>query len=121
MYILEIIEESMDSGNVLCILAPYFITQRIEKLTDDEYSAWHINLYHIPDAQIKDTADILIHHIKPTWYCHAFNDKKLFVILKGKWFELPPKKDKSWNEMIAYGTDCANVERHYLETIPTKM
>ena len=56
--------------------------------------------------------------IKETWYCHAFSSEKLFVVLKGKWFEISLKRDETWDEMIEYGVVHANVERRYLETIP---
>ncbi len=35
-----------------------------------------------------------------TWYIHAFNEEKLYVVLSGKWFEIALHKDESWNEMI---------------------
>ena len=118
MYRLGIIEESIDDRDILCILTPYFVSQRIENVPGDECPVWHINEYHVADDKIIDVAEMLKQHIKKTWYCHAFSDKKLLVVLKGKWFEISLKRDKTWDEMIEYGAVDANVERRYLETIP---
>lgn len=62
--------------------------------------------------------DMLREHVKETWYSHAFSDANLIVVLKGKWFEISPKRDNTWDEMIEYGVADAKVERCYLETIP---
>lgn len=118
MYRLGLIEESLDDTDLLHMLTPYFISQRIENVPEDECPVWHINEYRVADDEIKDIADMLKQHVKKTWYCHAFNDEKLFVVLKGKWFEISLKRDETWNEMIEYGVVVANVERCYLETIP---
>lgn len=60
----------------------------------------------------------LQNEIKPTWYIHAFSDKKLYVVLRGKFFELPLLRDEKWNEMIEYGIKYAEVERSYSENVP---
>ena len=117
MYRLGIIEESIDNKNVLCRLASYFVSQRIENVSEDEYPVWHINEYQVVEHKITDVADRLKQHIKETRYCHAFSEDKLLVALKGKWFEISLKSDETWNEMIEYGAVHANVERRYLETI----
>ena len=88
MYRLGIIEESVDDKKILCGLTPYFISQRMENVPEDECPIWHIN------------------------------EEKLFVILTGKWFQIALKRDETWNEMIEYGVGEAQVERGYLETIP---
>ncbi len=118
MYRLGIIEESIDDRNILSDLAPYFVSQRIENMPEDECPVWHINEYHVPDDRIMGIADVLKQHIKETWYCHAFSDEKMFVVLTGKWFEISLKKDETWDEMIEYGVNTANVDRCYLKTIP---
>lgn len=118
MYRVGIIEESIDDKGMLCVLDPYFASQRKEDVPEDECPLWHINEYHVPENKIEQVADILKSHVKETWYIHAFNDKNLFVVLKGKWFEISLAKDESWNEMITYGVEHAKVEREYLETIP---
>lgn len=118
MYRLGIIEESVYDRDILHILTPYFISQRIENVAEDEYPVWHINEYQVAEDKIADVVDVLKQHIKETWYCHAFSSEKLFVVLKGKWFEISLKRDETWNEMIEYGVVHANVERRYLETIP---
>ena len=118
MYRLGIIEESVDDRGILCVLKPYFVSQRIENVPEDECPVWHINEYHVTSDGIKNIADMLKQHIKETWYCHAFNDERLLVVLKGKWFEISLKRDETWDEMIEYGEVNAKVERCYLETIP---
>ena len=118
MYRLGIIEESIDDKNVLCDLASYFVAQRIENVPEDEYPIWHINEYQVAEDKIMDVADMLKQQIKETWYCHAFSDEKLLVVLKGRWFEISWIRDETWDEMIEYGAIHANVERRYLETIP---
>lgn len=94
MYRLGIIEESVCDRDILNTLAPYFILQRIENVPEDECPIWHINEYHVSDDTIEMIADILKKYIKETWYCHAFSDEKLFVVLKGKWFEISLKEMK---------------------------
>lgn len=118
MFRLGIIEESIENSEILKMAQKNFVSQRIEHISEDEYSAWHINEYQVPDDKIRELLDILKDNIKATWYIHAFNDKTLFVVLRGKWFELSRKKDESWNEMIEYGTKIAQVESYYLESIP---
>lgn len=118
MYRMGIIEESINDRGVLRTLEPYFVSQRVENVPEDECPIWHINEYHVPEDEIEKVADILIQHIKETWYVHAFNDKSLLVVLKGKWFQISLTKDKSWGEMIEYGVEHAKVERQYLESIP---
>lgn len=56
--------------------------------------------------------------MKTTWYIHAFNEEKMYVVLSEKWFEIALHKDESWNEMIEYGVNHAKVERRFLESIP---
>lgn len=56
--------------------------------------------------------------ILPTWYIHAFSENALFVVLREKYFLISPERDKSWDEMIEYGTAEAEVEKHFLENIP---
>lgn len=118
MYRLGIIEESVDDRSILSGLMPYFVSQRTERVSEDECPVWHINEYHVAESEIADIANMLKNHIKQTWYCHAFNDEKMFVVLKGRWFQIALKRDESWDEMIAYGVTEAKVERGYLETIP---
>lgn len=118
MYRLGIIEESVDDRDILCVLKPYFISQRIENVPEDECPVWHINEYHVVENAIENIADMLKKHIKETWYCHAFGDEKMFVVLAGRWFPISLKRDETWDEMIEYGVCVAKVERGYLETIP---
>ena len=92
MYRLGIIEESVYDSDILHILMPYFISQRIENVAEDEYPVWHINEYQVAEFKITDIVDMLKKHIKETW-----------------------------NEMIEYGAVHANEERRYLETIPLQI
>lgn len=118
MFRLGIIEESLEDRQVLEIIKPYFVSQRIENVLEDEYPIWHTNEYHIGDEKIFDVLEVLKNNIKTTWYIHAFNKKTLYVVLKSKWFEISLHKDKTWEEMIEYGVNIAKVERRYLENVP---
>ncbi len=118
MFRLGVIEESVDNKEVLEILKTYFYSQRIEEIPEDVVPVWHTNEYHIENNDILKILDILKDSIKETWYIHAFNDKKLYIVLKGKWFECSLHKDNTWDKMITYGTEVAKVEKHFLESIP---
>jgi len=118
MFRLGIIEESLKSKDTLNLVKPYFFSQRIENVSDDEYTTWHINEYHVPDENIEELLNILKEEVKLTWYVHAFNNKKLYVVLPGKFFSISLLRDDTWNEMIEYGVKVANVDRDFLETIP---
>lgn len=118
MYRLGIIEESINDRSILSDLFPYFVSQRVENVPDDECPIWHINEYRVPEDEIENIVDMLKEHVKETWYCHAFSGEKMFVVLTGKWFQITLKRDEAWDEMIEYGVHEAKVEREYLETIP---
>ena len=118
MYRLSIIEESLNDNKVLNKMKPYFYSQRIENVPEDDCPVWHTNEYHIEDDEIRAVLSFLQNKVLPTWYIHAFNDKKLYVVLCGKFFELPLYRDEKWNEMIEYGVKYAQVERSYLENVP---
>ena len=118
MFRLGIIEESLENMEILNILNPYFVSQRTEDVPEDECPLWHINEYHVADTKIQALANNLCKNIKSTWYIHAINEKELYVILKGRWFQLPLYKNDSWDSMIEYGVTIANVDRHFLETVP---
>lgn len=118
MFRLGIIEESLENKDILEILKPYFISQYIENVPEDECPIWHTNEYHVDEDKICEFLDMLKDVLKPTWYIHAFNEEKLYVVLNRKWFEISLHKDESWNEMIEYGVNCAKVERCFLESIP---
>ena len=79
MYRLGIIEESISDRDILHILSPYFVSQRIENVPEDEYPVWHINEYHVLENEMEHIADILKQHVKETWYSHAFNDKSFKI------------------------------------------
>lgn len=117
MFRLGVIEESLRHENILVLLKPYFFSQRIENVSEDAYPTWHTNEYHVPDDKIKEILDNLKNEIEPTWYIHAFNESMLYVVLSGKYFSVSRLRDDTWNEMIEYGVNEANVERHFLESI----
>lgn len=118
MFKLGIIEESLEQFNTLELLKPYIYTQRVEEIPGDDVPIWHINEYHVPDDLIEELLYKLKDEIKLSWYIHAFNDKQLFVVLHGKYFAISLYRDDTWDEMIEYGTNMANVRRHFLESIP---
>lgn len=121
MFRLGIIEESLSDKNILDDLEQYYISQRLQNVPDDEFPIWHITEYHLNDTLIENVLDLLIDQIKKTWYCHAFSDEKLYVILYEKWFAVSLEKDDTWNDMIEYGISIADVENAYLEHIPLQI
>ena len=118
MFRLGIIEESLRDKKTLEFVKPYFFSQRIEHVSEDEYPIWHTNEYHVPDETIEDILNNLKKEIKPTWYIHAFNENKLYVVLLGKFFSISLHRDDTWNDMIEYGVNVADVERCFLENVP---
>lgn len=117
MFQLSVIEESLDDKNVINNLKQYLARQWIENVPKDEYPIWHINEYHVPEKKIDELLNLLTLHVKPTWYIHAFNDTKLCVVFVGRYFEVAPYRDETWNEMIEYGVEVAGVERQYIENM----
>lgn len=115
---LGVIEECLSNRKLLKVLEQYFVSQRIENVPEDEYPIWHINEYQVPEDKIEEVLNVLRIHIKPTWYIHAFNERRLYVVLIEKYFEIALYKDETWDEMIDYGVTVAEVERQYLENIP---
>ena len=81
MYRLGIIEESLESKEVLELIKPCFISQYIENVPEDECPVWHTNEYHVGEDKIYGLMDILKDALKETWYIHAFNEEKLYVVL----------------------------------------
>jgi len=120
MFRLGVIEESLESLDTLEVLKPFFFSQRVDEVQGDSSPVWHINEYHVPDAEITGLLAVLEQQIKQTWYAHAFDDEKLIVIFQRKSFYISRHKDETWNEMIAYG-QSVGVEKHYLETIPLQV
>lgn len=118
MFTVEIIEESLEYMQILQLLQPYFIFQRIQHSPEEIPPVWHTNEYHIPPEDMPGILELLKTGIKAGWYVHGFNRDTLYVILRGKWFALPPHRNSSWDDMIAYGTQFAGVPRQYLENIP---
>jgi len=41
MFRMGIIEESLESRDTLSILRPFFFSQRVAEVSDDEYPLWH--------------------------------------------------------------------------------
>lgn len=118
MFKLGIIEESLEHIKALEIVKPYFFSQRIENVPENEYPIWHINEYHVPDEKIEELLNVLKDKVKLSWYIHAFSDSKLFVVFRDKYFAISLRRDNTWDEMIKYGVETANVERHFLEDVP---
>jgi len=118
MFRLGIIEESLKNVRTLELVKPYFISQRIENIPEDEYPIWHTNEYRVPDDKLEELLDILKNEVKLTWYIHAFSDSQLFVVLRGKYFAISLQRDDTWDEMIEYGLKTANIDRRFLENVP---
>lgn len=118
MYKMGIIEESLENNSVLGYLESCLFSKRIEHVPEDEYPEWHVNEYHITDENLLSVIlNRLANTLKKTWYIHIFNEDELYVVMYGKWFEISPQKDNSWDEMIKYGVEIADVEQYYLENI----
>lgn len=72
----------------------------------------------MPDEKMEELLHILKDNLKLSWYIHAFSESKLHVVLRGKYFTVSLHRDDTWDEMIQYGVEIANVERYYLEDVP---
>lgn len=118
MFRLGIIEESLSDKVVFEMLAEYLHAERTESVEGDECPLWHVKEYRIPDEKMSETAKVLAALVKKTWYAHGFNEKELYVILHGKYFVLPPKRNFKWREMIRYGVKYADTDKKYLRKIP---
>lgn len=118
MFKLGVIEESVSDIAILEKLKPYFSSQRIENVPEDECPLWHTNEYHIDDDDIVSICDMLKDYVLPTWYIHAFNRDSLYVVLQGRYFKISRHKNETWDEKIEYGINKTNVERQFLENIP---
>jgi len=121
-YTTGIIQESLSDISILNEFQPYLKKERTENVSDEKVKIWHIKEYHFPKDEIEQINNELVHHIKEGWYIHSFNveDEVLFVIMKGKYFKLPTKRNEEWNEMIEYGKEIG-VERRYIENIPLEV
>ena len=118
MFTLVVIEESLGDSKIFQTLRSYFVNQRISEEPEDEHPIWHVNEYSVPEDELLSVLNPLKDVIKSTWYAHAFNQEKLYVVLSRKVFQVPLKRDETWDKMIEYDVNCAGVERKYLETIP---
>lgn len=118
MYRLGIIAESLKDISVLDTIKDCLFAEREEYVPNDSYPHWHIKEYRLEDGRIEEIAQILKENIKETWYIHAFDETSMIVILKGRYFILPLKRDKSWKEMIKYGVKVAKVKKNYLKSVP---
>jgi len=118
MFRLGVIEESLEHNQVLNKLEPFLYSQRIENVPGDTEPVWHTNEYHVPDENVESILNFLSDEVKLRWYIHAFSDNQLYVVLKGKVFKLSPHKDSTWDDMIEYGVEKADVVRHFLESVP---
>ena len=84
-------------------------------------NTWNIHRYKLPEKELK----LLIPRLEQSfcsgeWYIHFVSQQedKMVVVLRGKHFWLPKKRDKSWDVMIAYG-ESVGVGRKWTENIPT--
>lgn len=118
MFKLGVIEESLKDISLLEDLKPYFYSQRIEKVPEDTVPIWHTNEYHLEEPELLIILDKLKDNLNDTWYIHAFDENKLYVVLQGKYFCISPKRDRTWNEMIRYGVKVGKVEKRFLQNIP---
>lgn len=122
MYRMGVIAESLVHKELMMqSLKEYIVNQRIEKVEGDAEEIWHVYELLIPDNVFENIVELLVNEVKETWYIHAFNEKVLYVIMKGKCFNISKQQDESWNEMIEYGRTVAKVEDYYLTSISCKI
>lgn len=57
-----------------------------QNIPEDECPIWNTNEYHVEEDKICELLDMLKDVLKITWYIHAFNEEKLYVVLSGKAF-----------------------------------
>jgi hypothetical protein len=122
MYTCGIIKESLNDISMLSKISVFLFKTRLQKLPDEEPDIWHVNEYHIIESDLISLLPKMIENIKEGWYIHAFNIEanKLYVVLKGKYFVLPTKKDNSWDEMIMYA-DSVGCEERWTKNIPLRV
>lgn len=116
----EIILESLVDPSVLEPFKAFVVSSRTAEVQDFVPSRWHIHRYRMPIDQVKARIPRLENNIdKNQWYIHFYSedDNQMFVVLSGRTFELPKRKDAAWNEMIAYG-EKVGVGRRWTENIP---
>jgi uncharacterized cupin superfamily protein len=117
----EIIVESLKDSAVLKELETYRIKSRRADIPNEEVKVWNINRYCIDEKALLPIISKLEQSIgNGGWYIHFYSDlgNKMFVIFKGKHFVVGKQKNRSWDEMIAFG-ESTGVERRWTETIPT--
>jgi len=117
-----VIEESLIDNNALQKINQYYHSTRIEEVDDEKYPIWHVQEYHIPEAEMEQIFKAVCANLKPEWYIHAFNEIKYLLIvgLHKKYFSLPTQKDESWNKMIQYG-EQVGIGREWTEDIPLRI
>lgn len=122
MYTCGIIVESLANTGVLEELAAYFEKERLQEVSNDPQPLWHIRQYEVPRHKVASLLPQLAAAIKPGWYIHLFNieDGILYVVLKGRSFKLPAKRDERWEEMIAYG-QSVGLNRKWTQNVPLKV
>ncbi|MCC7146795.1 MAG: hypothetical protein IT443_10140 [Phycisphaeraceae bacterium] len=119
MYTCGIIVESVGDERLFTKVAAYFQKERREDRPTEPDPIWHVRQYGIPRDQVAGLLPELAAAIKRGWYMHLFNiqDGVLYVVLKGRFFKLPLKRDASWDEMIAYG-ESVGLDRKWSQNVP---
>ena len=91
-------------------------------MPNEAVKIWNINRYCIDEKALTPLLPKLEQSINNgNWYIHFFSDlgDKMFVIFKGKHFVIAKYKDRSWDDMISYGTSIG-VGQRWTETIPVQ-
>lgn len=83
----------------------------------DRFAIWRQRLIRVGENEADSFADLLSRSMREEFYAHYFNEPKLYVIFKGRFFILPPTKDASWNEMMQFG-NSVGVGEEYTGSIP---
>ena len=122
MYTCGIIVESLQETGVLQDLQACFEKERLQEVPDEPELLWHVRQYAIPRDQLRSLLPRLAEAIKPGWYIHLFNiaDNVLYVVLRGRFFKLPTRRDESWEPMITYGQNVG-LARKWTENVPLRV
>lgn len=83
----------------------------------DRFSVWHQRLIRGGEGQADSFAGMLARATTEDYYAHYFNESKLYVVFRNRFFVLPKVKDSSWDEMIDFGK-TVGVGAEYTGSIP---
>jgi hypothetical protein len=119
----EIIRESLRDPSVLDAFKSYLVKTRTATVANFTPSLWHVERYRLPLDQVSLLTARLVNNINnDQWYVHFYSETsdEMHVVLSGRIFKLSKHRDRSWDEMIAYG-ESVGVGRRWTENIPVDL